>query len=305
MTPPAPLSPSPLRTPRVATLEEAYALCLRLARSHYENFTVASWLLPRDKVRHVAALYAFCRTVDDLGDEAEGDRLALLEAWEEDLRRCYTGTPHHPYLQALQATIHTFQIPITPFLKLIQANRLDQQYRRWPTYQDLLFYCDHSANPVGHLFLYLFGYRDEERQRLADATCTALQLTNFWQDVGRDWGKGRVYIPLEDMERFGYSVDDLARGVVNDAFRRLMAFEVERTRALFRKGLALVEKVEGIVRVDILLFSLGGMAVLDAIERQGYDTLTRRPVLSRARKAWLLLKALLWVKALGRGRRAG
>lgn len=286
--------------PEVSTLEEAYALCLRLARTHYENFTVGSLLLPKEKLRHVCAIYAFCRTVDDLGDEAQGDRLALLEAWEDDLRRCYNGIPRHPYLKALQATIRAFGIPITPFLKLIEANRLDQRYSRWPTFQDLLFYCDHSANPVGHLFLYLFGYRDQERQRLADATCTALQLTNFWQDVQRDWQKGRIYIPQEDMARFAYSEEELGRGVVNDAFRRLMAFEVERTRALFRQGLPLVDKVEGIVRLDIKLFTLGGMAVLDGVERQGYDTLTRRPALSKARKAWLLAKTFFGMKLRGK-----
>lgn len=292
--------PSALPTlPEVCSLEEAYALCIRLARTHYENFTVGSWLLPKEKLRHVCAIYAFCRTVDDLGDEAQGDRLALLDAWEEDLRRCYGGTPRHPYLKALQATIQAFDIPITPFLKLIEANRLDQRHSRWPTFQDLLFYCDHSANPVGHLFLYLCGYRDAERQRLADATCTALQLTNFWQDVRRDWEKGRIYIPEEDMAHFGYTEGELARGIVNDAFRRLMAFEVERARALFRQGLPLVDKVEGIVRLDIKLFTLGGMAVLDAIERQGYDTLTRRPSLSKARKMWLLAKTFVEMKVRG------
>ncbi|MCS7207926.1 MAG: squalene synthase HpnC [Dehalococcoidia bacterium] len=296
---PAQIPTLPLDSRAECSLDEAYALCVCLARTHYENFTVGSWLLPRDKLRHVCAIYAFCRTVDDLGDEAQGDRLALLDEWEADLRRCYTDTPRHPYLKALQATIRTFDIPLTPFLKLIEANRLDQRHTRWPTYQDLLFYCDHSANPVGHLFLYLFGYRDAERQRLADATCTALQLTNFWQDVRRDWDKGRIYIPLEDMARFGYTEGDLAQGVVNDAFRRLMAFEVERTRALFQQGLALVEKVEGLVRLDIKLFSLGGLAVLDAIERQGYDTLTRRPVVSKPRKVWLLLKTLVGMKVRG------
>ncbi|MFN3973754.1 MAG: squalene synthase HpnC [Dehalococcoidia bacterium] len=293
--------PSPLpASPEVGTLEEAYALCIRLARTHYENFTVGSFLLPKEKLRHVCAIYAFCRTVDDLGDEAQGGRLALLDAWEEDLCRCYNGTPRHPYLKALQATIQAFDIPLTPFQKLIEANRLDQRYSRWPTFQDLLFYCDHSANPVGHLFLYLFGYRDRERQRLADATCTALQLTNFWQDVQRDWQKGRIYIPQEDMALFAYSEEELGRGIVNDAFRRLMAFEVERARALFRQGLPLVDKVEGIVRLDIKLFTLGGMAVLDSIERQGYDTLTRRPTLSKARKMWLLAKTFLAMKLGGK-----
>lgn len=274
------------------SLEEAYRMCIRLARTHYENFTVGSWLLPRDRLRDVCAVYAFCRTVDDLGDEAPGDRLHLLDLWEEDLRRCYEGTPRHPYLVALQETIRRHDLPITPFLKLIQANRMDQTVRRYETYEQLLHYCDHSANPVGHLFLYLFGYRDAELLRLADFTCTALQLTNFWQDVRRDLEKGRIYIPLEDMERFGYPPEDLERGVVDGRFRALMRFEVERARELFRKGEPLVERVEGIVRLDIRLFTLGGLAVLDRIARQGYDTLTRRPALSRPFKAWLLVRTL-------------
>ncbi|MBI4233686.1 MAG: squalene synthase HpnC [Chloroflexi bacterium] len=282
------------------TLEEAYAQCIHLARTHYENFTVGSWLLPRGKLRHVAAIYAFCRTVDDLGDEAAGDRLQLLNLWEEDLRRCYTGTPHHPYLLSLQDTINTFDIPITPFSKLVQANRMDQTIKRHPTYEDLLFYCEHSANPVGRLFLHLFDYRDVERQRLADATCTALQLTNFWQDVQRDSAVGRIYIPLEDMDRFGFTEAELLQGTANDGFRRVMAFEVERTRGLFREGLKLVDLVDGIVKVDIKLFTLGGIAVLDAIQRQGYDVLRRRPALSRGRKVWLFLKTFGAMRLMGR-----
>jgi squalene synthase HpnC len=274
------------------TLQDAYRQCKQLARTHYENFTVGSWLLPKEKLPHVCAVYAFCRTVDDLGDEAPGDRLSLLDLWEEDVRRCYDGIPRHPYLLALQDTIHRFDLPPTPFLKLIEANRMDQRTKRYPTYQDLLFYCDHSANPVGHLFLYLFGYRDAERQRLADCTCTALQLTNFWQDVARDLALGRIYIPLEDMERFGYPVEALGQGIANEDFWRLMAFEVARARALFAQGVALVDQVQGPVRVDIQLFTLGGLSVLDAIQRQGYDVLKRRPALSKARKLWLLGRTL-------------
>ena len=204
------------------TADQAYALCARLAKTHYENFTVGSWLLPRDKRRHVYAIYAFCRSVDDLGDEHPGDRLAALDVWEEDLLRCYDGSPRHPYLVALQQTIGEFDIPRDPFLKLVEANRMDQAISRHPTYGDLEYYCQHSANPVGHLVLYVFGYRDAERQRLSDFTCTALQLANFWQDVSRDYGMGRIYLPLEDMERFGYTEDELARGVFTDGFRDLM-----------------------------------------------------------------------------------
>lgn len=284
-----------------SSLAGAYDHCRQLATSHYENFTVASWLLPRELRAHMYAVYAYCRGVDDLGDEAEGDRLALLYGWESELRRCYEGAPSSPAFVALQDTIRRFDIPPEPFLRLIEANRMDQRVSRYPTYGDLLGYCENSANPVGHLVLYLFGYRDEERQRLSDYTCTALQLTNFWQDVRRDLDKGRIYIPLEDMERFGYSEADLLSGRSDRRFRDLMAFEVARARELFRQGLALIPKVRGRLRLDLRLFSLGGLAVLDAIERIDYDVLHQRPKLSKARKAWLAIRGVLPLPVRVRG----
>ena len=310
--------------------EAAHHYCRRLARTHYENFTVGSLLVPRSMLRHVYALYAYCRTVDDLGDEAapeganpqssapeaaglgqpgrgfDGDtpayRLALLEHWQQELEACYAGRPRHPVMVALQETIETFELPREPFFKLIEANRLDQRTQRYPTYADLLYYCDHSANPVGRLFLYLFGYRDAARQRLADATCTALQLTNFWQDLARDLGKGRIYLPLEDLASFGYTEEELAQGVCNEAFRRLLAFEVARAAELFREGAALVPTLAGPAKLDVALFTQGGRAVLEAIRRRDYDVLSARPALSRARKARLFLTTWAGVK-LGLDRR--
>ena len=277
-------------------LAPAYRECIALARSHYENFTVAGRFLPKRLLPHVAAIYAYCRGVDDLGDEAAGDRLALLDAWEADLDQCYAGTPTAPHLQALQYTIRAFAIPPEPFRKLVTANRMDQTQSRHATFADVLHYCEHSANPVGFLYLLLFGYDDEERRRLSDATCTALQLANFWQDIRRDWDKGRVYLPQEDMERFGYSEEELAGGVCNQAFRDLMAWEVERAQGLFEQGLPLVEMLEGTARLHVKLFSLGGMRVLDAIRAQDYDVLSKRPVVSGRRKAWLLAKTYLGMK---------
>ena len=282
------------------TVEEGYARCASLAKTHYENFTVVSRLLPHDKRNHMYAVYAFCRSVDDLGDEHAGDRLGALDEWEGDLLRCYEGSPFHPYMIALQNTIRQFDIPRDPFLKLIEANRMDQRTARHPTYADLDFYCQHSANPVGHLVLYVFGYRDQESQRLSDYTCTALQLANFWQDVARDFAMGRVYLPLEDLDRFGYSEDKLARGEVTDEFRSLMAFEVDRARELFRQGLRLVDTLDGPLKLDVALFSKGGLAVLDAIERQGYDVLSKRPALSRAAKLRILAATALKLKLFGR-----
>ncbi len=271
---------------------EAYKHCERLARSHYENFTVGSWLLPRALRPHIFAVYAFCRHTDDLGDEAPDDRLTLLDDWEAELSRCYEGQPTDPVLVALQDTIRRFDIPSEPFTRLIEANRMDQRQHRYGTYDDLLHYCRHSAEPVGRMVLYVLGYRDPERQALSDATCTALQLANFWQDVHRDYQMGRIYIPQEDMTRFRYSEEELAACVVNDRFRSLMRFQVDRAEELFRQGLPLVQRLHGRARLDVALFSRGGLAVLAAIRRQNYDVLSRRPVVTRSRKLWLMLSTM-------------
>ena len=286
--------------PSGCTVEDAYALCQRLAKTHYENFTVGSWFLPRESRKHLYAVYAFCRFVDDLGDEFEGDRLEALDFWEEEVQSCYGGTPKHPYAIALQQTISAFDIPKEPFLRLVQANRMDQTSSRYATYQDLEHYCQHSANPVGRLVLYVGGYRDQERQELSDYTCTALQLANFWQDVSRDYALGRIYIPMEDLARFGCSEEQLALGVSTDAFRELMRFEVARARELFRRGMGLVDTLEGRLKLDVALFSLGGLKVLDAIERQEYDVLRRRPKVSKAVKIRLMLGTMLKLSLLGR-----
>ena len=270
----------------------AYKHCKQLARSHYENFTVGSWLLPRALRPHLFAIYAFCRRTDDLGDEAPGDRLALLNDWEAELSRCYEGQPTDPVMVALQDTIRRFDIPSEPFMRLIEANRMDQRQLRYSTYDDLLHYCRHSAEPVGRMVLYVLGHRDSERQSLSDATCTALQLANFWQDVRRDYQIGRIYIPQEDMARFGYSEEELAAGVVNDRFRSLMRFQIDRVEELFQQGLPLVQRLHGRAKLDVALFSRGGMAVLAAIRRQNYDVLSRRPVVTRTRKLWLMLSTM-------------
>ncbi len=302
------------------SLNEAFRYCERLAGSHYENFTVGSLLIPKPLRKHVYAIYSYCRWVDDLGDEPpeslsaslaeagwtpqkgqpsiqgldHAGRMRLLDWWEEELQACYAGVPTHPALVALQDTIRTFSIPKDPFLKLIEANRMEQRSDRYATYDDLLFYCDHSANPVGRLFLYLFGYNDQHRQRLSDFTCTALQLANFWQDVACDYRIGRIYFPLEDLDKFNYTEADLSQDVVNQDFRNLMAFEVARAEDLFKRGLPLVDTLKGNARVDVALFTAGGAAVLDAIKKQSYDVLSRRPALSRTKKARLFLST--WAK---------
>ncbi len=276
--------------------KEAFEYCRRLALSHYENFSIASWLLPRHLRPHMYAVYAYCRGVDDLGDEAAGDRLALLNEWEEELWRAYEGKARHPIFIALQETIRRFQIPPEPFLKLIEANRMDQRQTRYRTYSQLLHYCDHSANPVGRIVLHLFGYRDEVRGKLADATCTGLQLANFWQDVSVDLAKGRIYIPLDEMEQFGYSESDLLARRYNRRFQALMAFQVERARKLLWEGMGLVPLIRGRLRFDVKLFNLGGLAILDAIEAIEYDVLHIRPTLSPFRKALIAFRGLFPVR---------
>lgn len=266
----------------------------RWSKQHYENFTVGSPFLPSHLRKPVRILYAYCRYVDDIGDEAAGNRLALLDAWEADLLQCYGGEPKHPILRALQPIIHTYHLPREPFLKLIEANRMDQRQNRYPTYDHLLRYCEHSANPVGHLFLALLGYNDTQRLQLADATCTALQLTNFWQDIGRDYRKGRIYLPLEDMEHFGVSERMIAESRATFAFRNLLAFESGRARSLFMQGLPLADQIGGRSRIDIRLFSLGGLAVLDGLATVHYDVFNHRPVVSKRKKISLLLQALAW-----------
>jgi squalene synthase HpnC len=279
--------------------KQAFAECERLATTHYENFSVLSWFLPRALRPHFSSVYAFCRHTDDLGDEGTAtpkERLAALDAWERDLRRCFTldEQPEHPYLIALRETIRRFDLPAEPFLRLIEANRMDQRASRYPAYADLLRYCEHSANPVGRLVLMLYGYRDSRRQFLSDAICTALQLTNFWQDVARDYReRGRIYLPVEDIVRFGYSEAALASGEATPAFRALMAFEVERARALFYKGMPLLAHLGGLPRRAVALFALGGLEVLAATERQHYDVFSRRPTLSRRKSLWLMARLVL------------
>ncbi len=302
-SPPAAAAPS---------VEEAFRYCRRLARSHYENFNVGGWITPKDRRPHVYAIYAWCRTVDDLGDEAlppqlaaatadpgrldaaaAQHRLSRLDWWQSELDAVYHGQPAHPVTVALQATVSKFDIPDTPFRKLIQANRIDQGSGRFASIDDVLAYCEHSANPVGHLFLYLFGHRDAERQSLADFTCTALQLTNFWQDVARDYqDRGRIYLPIEDMARFGVAESDIAAGRPTAAFRALLRHECAVAMSLFQQGAPLVEMLPRRARIPVALFTRGGIAILEAIRRRDYDVLRQRPRLSGRQKGWLLAATL-------------
>jgi squalene synthase HpnC len=261
-----------------------------VATHHYENFKVASWLLPKELHQHFYNLYAYCRWADDLGDEVPDTlrALELLDWWERELDLCYDGRPSHAVFVALRETIVAKNIPRQPFADLLKAFRQDQTIKRYPTWESVLDYCAYSANPVGRLVLCLCGYRDEARQSLSDATCTALQLANFWQDVSRDLEKGRIYIPLDAAAHHGVSEDDMVSRRFSARYLALMKDLIARTRILFDQGLPLARQVEGKLRVDLEMFSRGGIAVLDAIEAQGYDTLNRRPSISKMKQARLL-----------------
>jgi len=288
--------PESYRIPATApSLEEARAYCERLAKSHYENFSVASWFLPRRLRQHFYNVYAYCRISDDLGDEVGNSQqsLELLDQWEGQLNSCYAGSPRHPVFVALRETVEQFGIPKFEFSDLLVAFRQDQTVSRFETFDDVLGYCRYSANPVGHLVLYLCGYSDAGRQQLSDYTCTALQLANFWQDIFVDYGKGRIYLPLEDLRRFGVAGDDIAQRRATAQFVAMMKFEVERAREWFERGLPLVKMVDRALAVDLELFSRGGQEILNAIERQGFDVLSSRPVISKPRKLMLVLRAAM------------
>jgi squalene synthase HpnC len=280
---------------------QARAYCRELAETHYENFSVATLLLPRRLATHFHAVYAYCRWADDLGDETGGgaEALRLLAWWREELLHCYDGTPRHPVMVALRPTIRRFGIPSTPFLDLLTAFEQDQHVKEYESYEQLLGYCRCSANPVGHLVLHLCEAYNEENAGLSDRVCTGLQLANFWQDVARDYDIGRVYLPAEDRRRFGYGDADLRARRFTPAFAELMRFEVERARRLFAEGRALVPRMPADVQLDIELFIRGGEAILRHIEALGYNVWERRPTVPRWQKAALLGGALA-----GRVRRA-
>jgi squalene synthase HpnC/squalene synthase HpnD len=268
-----------------------------LATHHYENFNVVSWLLPRDLHQHFYNVYAYCRWSDDLGDEVADPARAsqLLDAWESELRLIYEhgAGPSHPVLIALRETIRAKSIPLQPFCDLLRAFRKDQTVKRYATWDEVFDYCVYSANPVGRLVLYLCGYRDEARQKLSDYTCTALQLANFWQDVSRDLEKGRIYIPLEALAAHGLTEADIVEKRFDAHYTALMKSLIARTRELFRAGQPLAQTVDRFLRVDLEMFSGGGLAILAAIEASGYNTLEHRPSLSKWTQAKLLGKTLL------------
>ena len=265
-----------------------------LATHHYENFHVVSFLLPKHLHQDFYNVYSYCRWADDLGDEI-GDTqesLRLLEWWSRELDRMYAGEAQHPVFVALSETVKKYGIPKQPFADLVRAFIQDQTVTRYADWARVLDYCVYSANPVGRLVLYLCGYSDPERQRLSDATCTGLQLANFWQDVTVDQGKDRVYLPLDLLARHNYTVEEMFARKFDDRFREVMREAVITARKFFITGLPLARMVNKRLSVDLELFSAGGMCVLDKIEKQNYDVLSRRPSISKLERVGLLLGTL-------------
>ncbi len=276
------------------TLAESVDYTRWLATHHYENFQVVSILLPKRLHQDFYNVYAFCRWADDLGDEI-GDTqesLRLLVWWRGELHRMYTGSATHPVFVALRTTVERHELPIEPFNNLITAFERDQTTPRYRNFEEVFEYCRYSANPVGRLVLGLCGYRDQARYELSDATCTALQLANFWQDVTVDWQKDRVYLPLDLLERHGSSVEAIATRKFDEHFRAAMKEAVDVARALFLKGLPLADQVDRRLAIDLELFSRGGLKVLEKIERQNYDVLAARPSVSKIERVGLLLSAI-------------
>jgi squalene synthase HpnC len=279
---------------KAPTLEEARVWCRHLAETHYENFHVATWFLPEKLRPHFHSIYAYCRVSDDLGDEvgSKDSALALLDFWGRELDACYAGRTRHPVFVALAETIRACSIPKEPFADLLTAFRQDQIVTRYANMDEVLGYCRYSANPVGRLVLYACGEASEEKFKLSDATCSALQLANFWQDVRVDWGKDRVYLPQDDMQRFGVSDATIAAGVATDEFRALLRHEVGYARSLFAQGLPLIGMVSRDLAIDLDLFSRGGLEILSAVERCNYDVLSARPAISKGSKLALGFRAL-------------
>lgn len=292
----------PTRQQQPGNATEAFAYCERMARAHYENFPVGSLLVPKNKRKHVYSIYAFARTADDFADEGyedglnESARLKALDDWERQLEDSYRGVAEHPIFIALAQTARELSLPIQLFRDLLSAFKQDVVKRRYADFNEVLDYCTRSANPVGRLILLLFDYRDEDRHRLSDEICTGLQLANFWQDVAVDILKDRVYLPQDEMKRFGVDVDALRAGRFTAQYASLLKCQVERTRELFERGRALPGAVKGRLAFELRLTWLGGMRILERIEESGYNTLSARPKITPGDKVRLLMRSLISLK---------
>lgn len=278
------------------SVEDAFERCRLLACAHYENFPIASRLLPRKSRKHFFSVYAFARIADDLADEGPDqprERQARLKAWKESLHDCYDGRPRGPVFIALAETVSQHSIPIEYFLKLLSAFDQDTKVNRYETEDALMAYCENSANPVGRIILHLFGYRDQDRMLLSDHVCTALQLANHWQDVVVDASKDRIYVPMETLDRFGCSADQILKRQFTPEFGKMMAYLVSKTENLFVKGKPLSRKVGFSLSFNIRLVVNSGRQVLQKIAAQDYNVMARRPVIGTSERLIVLLRSLV------------
>ena len=276
--------------------EDGFRYCEQIARSHYENFPVASWFVPKEIRKYIWAIYAFARIADDYADEPGytlAERMDNLFQWEQYLDECYNGNPTHRVFAALADTVERFQIPVELFQNLLTAFRSDVTVKRYATYEEVLEYCCNSANPIGRLVLLLFNYRSETMMELSDHICTALQLTNFWQDISLDLQKDRIYLPLEDLEEFAYSEQDLLDRKFDSRFSKLMAFQVQRTAELFVDGKPLLSRIGKDLSLELRLTWNGGTRILQKIHKQDYNVLIQRPALTTVDKLGLLFRSFL------------
>jgi len=280
-------------------INSSFKYCEEITKNHYENFPVASLLLPKEKRRYIYSIYAFARAADDFADEpgiigGEEKRLSLLDEWQQKLRDCYNGKAYDPIFIALAKTVEDYEIPFETLENLLKAFRQDVIKTRYTLFDEVLDYCKNSANPVGRLVLMVFGSHDDELFKYSDKICTALQLTNFWQDIAVDLEKDRVYLPGEDIDRFGYSYEKLKEKIYDNTFIELMNYEVDRTRKLFDEGKTIIDltakdpKLKKLSK-ELKLTWLGGNKILDKIEEIGYNTLAKRPVISKTEKIKLFL----------------
>ena len=281
------------------SLAESFEYCSQLTKSHYENFPVGSVFIPADIRPDVHSLYAFMRTSDDFSDEDrrdgdEEERMAYLNSWDEMLTEAVAGQAKHPIFIALADTIARRKLPVQWLRDLLHAFKMDVTTRRYNSYDDVLHYCRYSANPVGRLILTLFGYRDEELYRFSDNICTGLQLANHWQDVAVDWKKNRAYLPLEDMKRFGVTEEAITQGDCSDQFKKLLAYEVDRAKTLFREGHALPSRVSGRLKWELRVTWLGGWRILKKIEAVDYDVFRKRPTVSKLDIPWMIWNTLFF-----------
>jgi phytoene synthase len=278
-----------------SAIEQAFRSCEEIAFRHYENFPVASYFIPKSKRKYVAAIYAFARTADDIADEdglRDDTRLRMLSELEQKLRDCNSGKASEPVFVALGETVTRFGLPITHLLDLLNAFRMDVEKKRYADWSELLTYCCLSANPIGRIILHLFGCNGDERLHASDAICTALQLTNFWQDLSIDVRRNRIYLPLEDLRKFNCTVEDVLQQRYNESFRGLLLHEVEKTVSLFEEGKPLLNSVGRDLKLQLKLTWMGGMRILQKIQRSNYDVFRQRPTISAWDKCYLIIQAV-------------